>query len=138
MNVNSRRHVKRIVPNSGLTHSNFYYCLLYTSILAAAVVVSRSAGTPLLNMFIYTPELFDVRRIEPVSYTHLDVYKRQDYGFHGPTMSFPVPGTLMVEPTESEPKTELDRFIEAMERIHAEITAIINGTACLLYTSRCV
>ena len=52
-----------------------------------------------------------------------------DYGFHGPTMSFPVPGTLMVEPTESEPKKELDRFIEAMERIHAEITAIINGTA---------
>lgn len=59
-----------------------------------------------------------------------DIAKRlMDYGFHGPTMSFPVPGTLMVEPTESEPKKELDRFIEAMERIHAEITAIINGTA---------
>lgn len=59
-----------------------------------------------------------------------DIAKRlMDYGFHGPTMSFPVPGTLMVEPTESEPKEELDRFIEAMERIHAEITAVINGTA---------
>ena len=59
-----------------------------------------------------------------------DIAKRlMDYGFHGPTMSFPVPGTLMVEPTESEPKKELDRFIEAMERIHAEITAIIKGTA---------
>ena len=59
-----------------------------------------------------------------------DIAKRlMDYGFHGPTMSFPVPGTLMVEPTESEPKEELDRFIEAMEHIHAEITAIINGTA---------
>ncbi len=58
-----------------------------------------------------------------------DIAKRlMDYGFHGPTMSFPVPGTLMVEPTESEPKGELDRFIEAMEHIHAEITAIINGT----------
>lgn len=59
-----------------------------------------------------------------------DIAKRlMDYGFHGPTMSFPVPGTLMVEPTESEPKEELDRFIEAMERIHAEIMAVINGTA---------
>lgn len=59
-----------------------------------------------------------------------DIAKRlMDYGFHGPTMSFPVPGTLMVEPTESEPKEELDRFIEAMEHIHAEITAIINGRA---------
>lgn len=59
-----------------------------------------------------------------------DIAKRlMDYGFHGPTMSFPVPGTLMVEPTESEPKKELDRFIEAMEHIHAEITAIINGRA---------
>ncbi len=58
-----------------------------------------------------------------------DIAKRlMDYGFHGPTMSFPVPGTLMVEPTESEPLEELDRFIEAMEHIHAEITAIINGT----------
>lgn len=59
-----------------------------------------------------------------------DIAKRlMDYGFHGPTMSFPVPGTLMVEPTESEPKEELDRFIEAMEKIHAEIMAVINGTA---------
>ena len=49
----------------------------------------------------------------------------------------PVPGTLMVEPTESEPKQELDRFIEAMERIHAEITAIINGTADKACWFRC-
>lgn len=59
-----------------------------------------------------------------------DIAKRlMDYGFHAPTMSFPVPGTLMVEPTESESKNELDRFIEAMSCIHAEITAIINGKA---------
>lgn len=59
-----------------------------------------------------------------------DIAKRlMDYGFHAPTMSFPVPGTLMVEPTESEPKNELDRFIEAMTCIHAEIMAIINGKA---------
>ncbi|MEG0024616.1 MAG: aminomethyl-transferring glycine dehydrogenase [Akkermansia sp.] len=57
-----------------------------------------------------------------------DIAKRlMDYGFHAPTMSFPVPGTLMIEPTESEPKVELDRFIEAMTCIHAEITAIAQG-----------
>jgi glycine dehydrogenase len=58
-----------------------------------------------------------------------DVAKRlMDYGFHAPTMSFPVPGTLMVEPTESEPKAELDRFVDAMIAIHAEIRAIADGT----------
>ncbi len=59
-----------------------------------------------------------------------DIAKRLiDYGFHAPTMSFPVPGTLMVEPTESESKHELDRFIEAMTAIHREITDIIEGRA---------
>ncbi|SDN44837.1 aminomethyl-transferring glycine dehydrogenase [Pseudomonas jinjuensis] len=57
-----------------------------------------------------------------------DVAKRlMDYGFHAPTMSFPVPGTLMVEPTESESKHELDRFIEAMLSIRAEIAKVENG-----------
>ena len=57
-----------------------------------------------------------------------DVAKRLiDYGFHSPTMSWPVPGTLMIEPTESESKAELDRFCEAMIAIHGELTAIENG-----------
>jgi glycine dehydrogenase len=57
-----------------------------------------------------------------------DVAKRlMDYGFHAPTMSFPVPGTLMVEPTESEPKAELDRFVDAMIAIRGEITSIEEG-----------
>jgi glycine dehydrogenase len=57
-----------------------------------------------------------------------DVAKRlMDYGFHAPTLSFPVPGTLMIEPTESEPLEELDRFIEAMIRIRAEIRAVEEG-----------
>ena len=57
-----------------------------------------------------------------------DVAKRlMDYGFHAPTMSFPVAGTLMVEPTESESKAELDRFIGAMLSIRAEITEVQNG-----------
>jgi len=57
-----------------------------------------------------------------------DVAKRlMDYGFHAPTMSFPVPGTLMVEPTESESKVELDRFVEAMIAIREEIRAVEEG-----------
>ena len=59
-----------------------------------------------------------------------DVAKRlMDYGFHAPTMSFPVPGTLMVEPTESESKAELDRFVDAMVAIREEIRAIEEGRA---------
>jgi glycine cleavage system P protein (glycine dehydrogenase) len=59
-----------------------------------------------------------------------DVAKRlMDYGFHAPTVSFPVPGTFMVEPTESESKMEIDRFIDAMINIREEIKEIENGTA---------
>jgi glycine dehydrogenase len=58
-----------------------------------------------------------------------DIAKRlMDYGFHAPTMSWPVPGTLMIEPTESESKAELDRFCDAMIAIHMEIKAIESGS----------
>ncbi len=57
-----------------------------------------------------------------------DIAKRLiDYGFHAPTMSFPVAGTLMIEPTESEPKRELDRFCEAMENIYREYQEVVAG-----------
>lgn len=59
-----------------------------------------------------------------------DIAKRlMDYGFHAPTMSFPVAGTIMIEPTESEPKAELDRFCDAMLSIMEEVRAIENGSA---------
>ena len=59
-----------------------------------------------------------------------DIAKRLiDYGFHPPTVSFPVPGTLMVEPTESEPLAEIDRFINAMIAIRGEIAEIERGEA---------
>ncbi|MGI9242380.1 MAG: aminomethyl-transferring glycine dehydrogenase, partial [Verrucomicrobiales bacterium] len=59
-----------------------------------------------------------------------DVAKRlMDYGFHAPTMSWPVPGTMMIEPTESESRAELDRFCDAMISIHGEIRAIQDGEA---------
>jgi glycine dehydrogenase len=58
----------------------------------------------------------------------MDVAKRlMDYGFHAPTVSFPVAGTLMIEPTESETRAELDRFCEALILIHAEIQDIVEG-----------
>ncbi|MDP2137771.1 MAG: aminomethyl-transferring glycine dehydrogenase, partial [Candidatus Didemnitutus sp.] len=57
-----------------------------------------------------------------------DVAKRlMDYGYHAPTMSFPVPGTLMIEPTESETKTELDRFCDVLIAIHGEMAAVASG-----------
>jgi len=59
-----------------------------------------------------------------------DAAKRlMDYGYHAPTMSFPVPGTLMIEPTESESKAELDRFCDALLAIHAEMQAVAEGRA---------
>ncbi|AOK28373.1 MULTISPECIES: aminomethyl-transferring glycine dehydrogenase [Burkholderia] len=75
--------------------------------------------------------ILDLRPIKETSgITVDDVAKRlMDYGFHAPTMSFPVPGTLMVEPTESESQEELDRFIDAMIAIRNEIRAIEEGRA---------
>ena len=75
--------------------------------------------------------IIDVRPLSDASgITVEDVAKRlMDYGFHAPTMSWPVGGTLMIEPTESESKAELDRFCEAMIAIHGEISAIIDGSA---------
>ncbi len=75
--------------------------------------------------------ILDVRPLKETSgITVEDVAKRLiDYGFHAPTMSFPVPGTLMVEPTESESLVEIDRFIDAMIAIRKEIKAIEEGHA---------
>ena len=73
--------------------------------------------------------ILDLRELTDASgVTAADVAKRLiDYGFHAPTLAFPVAGTLMVEPTESEDLAELDRFIEAMRSIRAEIQEIIDG-----------
>ncbi|SDZ39031.1 glycine dehydrogenase [Variovorax sp. YR266] len=73
--------------------------------------------------------ILDLRPLKDTSgVTAEDVAKRLiDYGFHAPTLSFPVPGTLMVEPTESEPLAELDRFIDAMIAIRGEIRRIEEG-----------
>jgi glycine dehydrogenase len=71
--------------------------------------------------------ILDTRTLKPHAEVE-DIAKRlMDYGFHAPTMSFPVPGTLMVEPTESESKEELDRFCDALIAIREEIRAIKRG-----------
>ena len=73
--------------------------------------------------------IIDLRPLKAASgISEEDVAKRlMDYGFHAPTMSFPVAGTLMIEPTESEPKQELDRFIQAMISIRKEIARVESG-----------
>ncbi|TMN92928.1 glycine dehydrogenase (aminomethyl-transferring) [Pseudoalteromonas phenolica] len=73
--------------------------------------------------------IVDLRPLKEASgITEMDIAKRlMDYGFHAPTMSFPVAGTLMIEPTESESKVEIDRFIEAMISIREEVRKVENG-----------
>lgn len=72
--------------------------------------------------------IIDLREYKEKHIEAIDIAKRlQDYGFHAPTLAFPVPGTLMVEPTESENLEELDRFVDAMISIKGEINAFIAG-----------
>jgi glycine dehydrogenase len=74
--------------------------------------------------------IFDLRAFKSKGVEEGDVAKRlMDFGFHAPTVSFPVPGTLMIEPTESEPKAELDRFCDALIAIRREIEDVVSGKA---------
>ena len=114
----------------GLTHAT------QAAILAANYVARRLAPHyPVLyagNEGLVAHEcILDLRPLKDrTDVTVDDVAKRlMDYGFHAPTMSFPVPGTLMIEPTESESKAELDRFVDAMIGIRREIAAIEAGEA---------
>ena len=74
--------------------------------------------------------IFDLRAFKAAGVEEMDVAKRlMDYGFHAPTVSFPVAGTLMVEPTESEDKAEIDRFCDALIQIRREIEDVVAGRA---------
>jgi glycine dehydrogenase len=81
------------------------------------------------NGFVAHEFILDLRHFkESASVEAMDVAKRlMDYGFHAPTVSWPVPGTLMIEPTESESKAELDRFCDALIKIRGEIQEIVEG-----------
>jgi len=106
------------------------------AILAANYVARRLSGLyPVLYSgpggLVAHECILDLRPLKESSDVAVDdVAKRlMDYGFHAPTMSFPVAGTLMIEPTESESKAELDRFVDAMTAIREEIRAIEEGRA---------
>ncbi len=74
--------------------------------------------------------IVDCRQFKPLGIEVEDIAKRlMDYGFHAPTVSFPVAGTLMIEPTESESLEELDRFCEALIGIRAEVKEVEDGIA---------
>jgi glycine dehydrogenase len=75
--------------------------------------------------------ILDCRPLEKSAGVKIDDFAKRliDYGFHAPTMSFPVPGTLMIEPTESESKEELDRFCDALIALREEIRAVEEGRA---------
>ena len=89
------------------------------------ILYTRTTGRVAHEMIV------DLRPLKAASgIDETDVAKRlMDYGFHAPTVSFPVAGTLMIEPTESEPKAELDRFCDALIAIRGEIRAIAEGRA---------
>lgn len=104
------------------------------AILGANYVAARLKGAyPILYTgregYVAHECIVDLRPLkEETGITEMDIAKRLvDYGFHAPTMSFPVAGTLMVEPTESESKVELDRFIDAMLSIREEINRVASG-----------
>ncbi|WP_350432623.1 aminomethyl-transferring glycine dehydrogenase [Shewanella sp. H8] len=105
-----------------------------TALLNANYIMKKlSAHYPVLftgrNDRVAHECIIDLRPLKETSgVTEMDIAKRlNDYGFHSPTMSFPVAGTLMIEPTESESKVELDRFIEAMVCIRAEADKVAAG-----------
>ncbi len=118
----------RLMGGEGLTHAT------EVAILNANYMAHRLKGAyPILytgNKGLVAHEcILDVREITKISgVTVDDIAKRlMDFGFHAPTMSFPVAGTLMIEPTESEDVLEMNRFIDAMIAIRSEIQEVIDG-----------
>jgi glycine dehydrogenase len=118
----------RLLGGAGLTRAT------QIAILSANYIASRlQSSYPILytgqNERVAHECILDIREITKISGIGVDdIAKRlMDYGFHAPTMSFPVAGTLMIEPTESEDIREIERFIDAMIAIRGEIEAIIVG-----------
>ena len=105
--------------------------ILNANYLAAKLNASYGVLYKGANGFVGHELILDCRNLKNTSgITETDIAKRLiDYGFHAPTLSFPVHGTLMIEPTESESKVELDKFSQAMLQIFDEIKEIENGEA---------
>lgn len=118
----------RMLGGDGLTNATKY------AILNANYIKARLSGA---YTILYSGEhgraahemIVDLRPFKPAGVSAEDVAKRlMDYGFHAPTLSFPVAGTIMIEPTESEDKGELDRFCDALLEIRKEIDEVADGT----------
>jgi glycine dehydrogenase len=119
----------RMLGGEGVTESTKY------AILNANYIKARLAGHydvlyTRANGRVAHEMIFDLRKFKAAGVEEGDVAKRlMDYGFHAPTVSFPVPGTIMIEPTESEDKGELDRFCDALIAIRQEIEDVVTGKA---------
>jgi glycine dehydrogenase len=119
-----------MMGSSGLTEAT-KYAILNANYIAAALkdwYKTLYTGT---SGFVAHEMILDCRHFKvEAGITESDIAKRlMDYGFHAPTLSFPVHGTLMVEPTESESLQELDKFINALKSIWSEIQEIKDGKA---------
>jgi len=117
----------KMLGASGLTRASAISILnanyLAKKVEGAFTVLFRGVNGQCAHEFIV-----DLRPFKACGVSEEDVAKRlQDYGFHSPTMSWPVPGTLMIEPTESEDKAELDRFADALLQIREEIRLVEDG-----------
>ncbi len=119
----------KMLGGDGVTESTKY------AILNANYIKARLAGYydvlyTRANGRVAHEMIFDLRKFKAGGVEEGDVAKRlMDYGFHAPTVSFPVPGTIMIEPTESEDKGELDRFCDALIAIRQEIEDVVTGKA---------
>ena len=118
----------RMMGGEGLTRAT-HVAILNANYLARRLAPSFPVLYTGANGLVAHECILDLRPItKDTGISVDDVAKRlMDYGFHAPTMSFPVPGTLMVEPTESEDLGELDRFVDAMTAIRAEIDRVASG-----------
>jgi len=120
----------RMMGAEGLTHAT-KVAILNANYVAARLDASYPVFYRGKKGLVAHECIVDMRHLKKIAGVDVeDVAKRlMDYGFHAPTMSFPIPSTMMIEPTESEPKAELDRFCEAMIAIRAEIKEIEDGAA---------
>jgi glycine dehydrogenase len=119
----------RLLGGAGLTHAT-QVAILSANYMAARLQDSYPVLYTGANGRVAHECILDIRGLTKDSGVSVDdIAKRlMDYGFHAPTMSFPVAGTLMIEPTESEDLREIHRFIDAMISIRAEIQEVIDGT----------
>ena len=120
----------KLLGGSGLTEAT-RFAILNANYLAFSLRDKYDILYTGENGFVGHEMILDCRPFRQIAgISEADIAKRlMDYGFHAPTLSFPVHGTLMVEPTESESKEELDRFIEALQSIHDEIMELTEGKA---------